>query len=76
MLWVLIRSASLSTHNICFQGEIRKLSVFFFSAEKGALSGAMSSITFISSLSAWTFDCQIKPEKNTPKKKQQLYRVL
>ena len=32
MLWVLIRSASvllMSTHNICFRREIRKISAFF-----------------------------------------------
>ena len=31
MLWVLIRSEALlmSTHNICFRGEIRKKSILF-----------------------------------------------
>ena len=29
MLWVLIRSALVSTQNICFHGKIRKLSLFF-----------------------------------------------
>ena len=41
MFWVLIRSASLlmSTHNICFSGEIEKYKCFL--VEKSALSGAV-----------------------------------
>ena len=35
----------MSTHNVCFCGEIRKLSAFFFD-EKSALSVAMTSAVF------------------------------
>ena len=34
----------MSTHNICFHGEIRKISAFFFDEKKNTLSVAMTLI--------------------------------
>ena len=43
LLKCLAEALLMSTHNICYRGEIRKISIFFQMKKKLTLSGAMSS---------------------------------